>query len=322
MLSVQNIKKNFDTTVAVNDVSFEIRQGEVVGFLGPNGAGKSTTMRILTGFLNADSGTVCIDGMDISQNPVKAKKMIGYLPESAALYQDMEVTDFLGFMGKMRGLCGANLKERLRTVIRQCQLSSVLGKRIHTLSKGYRQRVGLAQALIHDPQILVLDEPTVGLDPNQITEIRELIRDIGRTKTILLSTHILPEVSATCGRVIIINAGKIVAEGTPETLSQNQIKKSLYHVAIRGDVELITARLKDLPGFVSSHIKQGQNNLHQVTLETQVSEDLSETIFDLAVQNQWRLSKLTREHMSLEDVFRDLTREPLPSPPLTLRGGG
>lgn len=321
MLSVQNIKKSFDTTVAVNDVSFEIRQGEVVGFLGPNGAGKSTTMRIITGFLNADSGTVRIGDVELSKNPVKAKKMIGYLPESAALYQDMEVTDFLGFMGKMRGLDGSNLKERLRTVTRQCQLGSALGKRIHTLSKGYRQRVGLAQALIHDPQILVLDEPTVGLDPNQITEIRELIRDIGRTKTILLSTHILPEVSATCGRVIIINAGKIVAEGTPETLSQNQIKKSLYHVAIRGDVELITARLKDLPGFVSSHIKQGQNNLHQVTLETQVSEDLSETIFDLAVQNQWRLSKLTREHMSLEDVFKDLTgTSPQPSPYVKGRG--
>lgn len=308
MLSVKSIKKVFDDTVAVDDVSFEIRQGEVVGFLGPNGAGKSTTMRIITGYLNPDSGTVKIGETDLSNNPVRAKQMIGYLPESAALYQDMEVTDFLIFMGKMRGLKGLRLMDRMRTVVRQCQLSTVLGKTIHTLSKGYRQRVGLAQALIHDPQILVLDEPTVGLDPNQITEIRDLIRDIGKHKTILLSTHILPEVTATCGRVIIINNGRIVAEGSPETLSETQIKKSLYHVAIRGDIHLIESRLKDLPGYLESQIEKSLGDLHHVTVTTKADDDLSETIFELAVQNRWRLARLTRDGMSLEEVFRDLTR--------------
>lgn len=308
MLSVKNIKKTFDDVVAVDDVSFEIRQGEVVGFLGPNGAGKSTTMRIITGFFNTDQGRVIIGNFDMAQNPVAAKKMIGYLPESAALYTDMGVTDMLVFMGRMRGLSGNQLTTRLAAVVRQCQLSQVLGKRIHTLSKGFRQRVGLAQALIHDPEILILDEPTIGLDPNQIREIRDLIREIGKTKTILLSTHILPEVSATCKRVIIINNGKIVAEGTPQTLSENQIKKSLYHVAIRGDIELIEKRLRDLPGFVDSHIEKSQNNLHHVTVTTQAPEDLSESIFDLAVQNQWRLAQLTRDRLSLEEVFRDLTR--------------
>lgn len=308
MLSVKNIKKTFDDVVAVDDLSFEISQGEVVGFLGPNGAGKSTTMRIITGFINADAGQVKIGDFDMAKSPVAAKKMIGYLPESAALYTDMEVTDMLLFMGRMRGLSGQHLNTHLAAVVKQCQLARVLGKRIGTLSKGFRQRVGLAQALIHDPQILILDEPTVGLDPNQIIEIRDLIREIGKSKTILLSTHILPEVSATCRRVIIINNGRIAAEGTPETLSENQIKKSLYHVAIRGNIDLIETRLKDLPGFIDSQIEQSQDNLHHVTLTTKADEDLSETIFELAVKNQWRLAKLTRDRLSLEEVFRDLTK--------------
>ena len=308
MLTVKNIKKTFDGTVAVNDLSFTIQSGEVVGFLGPNGAGKSTTMRIVTGYLKPDHGQVLIGDLDMAKHPAAAKARIGYLPESAAMYNDMEATDFLVFMGQMRGLAGNHLKERLAAVVRQCQIRSVLGKKINTLSKGYRQRVGLAQALIHDPEILVLDEPTVGLDPNQIVEIRDLIRDIGHNKTILLSTHILPEVSSTCKRVIIINNGKIVAEGTPETLSENQIRKSFYHVAIRGDIDLIEKHLRDLPGYLESQIEKSSSDLHHVTVATQTDEDLSETIFELAVKNQWRLAKLTRDRMSLEDVFRDLTK--------------
>lgn len=308
MISVENVSKNFGAIRAVNGVSFKIETGEVVGFLGPNGAGKSTTMRMITGFLPVTEGRVEIGGIDMAANPVAAKAKIGYLPESAALYTDMEVTDFLLFMGRMRGMAAAKLNERLKAVVRQCQLEGVLGRKIATLSKGYRQRVGLAQALLHDPDILILDEPTVGLDPNQIFEIRELIRDIGRHKTILLSTHILQEVSATCQRVIIINAGRVVAEGTPESLTAGDMTQASYRTAIRGAAQPIRDELMKLPGVISVTLSRSEGDLHHFAVSASGAEDLSELIFQMVVANNGSLALLTREKRSLEDVFKQLTK--------------
>lgn len=308
MISVQNVKKSFGPIQAVKGVSFTINQSEVVGFLGPNGAGKSTTMRMITGYLPPNSGHIEIAGLDLAEHTSKAQKHIGYLPESAAIYNDMEVTDFLLFMGRIRGLSQNQLKNRLKAVIEKCQLKKILGRKIQNISKGYRQRVGLAQALLHDPDILILDEPTVGLDPNQILEIRELIKEIGKTKTILLSTHILQEVSATCQRVIILNEGQIAAEGTPEYLTSGEMEQATYLVKVRGPEKTILEELKKLPGFTKAETKSSQQDLHEFVIHSAHQDDLSEEIFHLAVQNQWSLAKLDRVHMTLEDVFKKLTQ--------------
>jgi ABC-2 type transport system ATP-binding protein len=308
MISLQNISKRFASIKAVDDVSFTIERGEVVGFLGPNGAGKSTTMRMITGYLPPSNGKVVIDGADIQEEPVAIKRKIGYLPESAALYTDMEVTDFLRFMARMHGLPETKLVERLKTVVHQCQLQSVLGRKIGDLSKGYRQRVGLAQALIHDPEILILDEPTVGLDPNQMAEIRELIKEIGKSKTILLSTHILSEVVATCQRVIIINEGKIVATGTPQELMAGERNQTTYNVAVRGDLMPIKEELEKLPNFSDLTFHTIQDDLHKFTVSCSDHEDHSEQIFERVVKNNWRLTMLVKEQQTLEDVFKDMTK--------------
>jgi len=308
MISLKGVNKSFGPVQAVTDMNFEINAGEVVGFLGPNGAGKSTTMRMITGFLKPTSGTVTIANLDIGTHPVLAKSKIGYLPESAALYTEMEVTDFLFFMGRMRGLNNKELKERLKVVVAECQLSQVLGRKIAELSKGYRQRVGLAQALLHDPTILILDEPTVGLDPNQIGEIRELIKEIGKKKTILLSTHILSEVSATCQRVLIINNGKIVATGSPETLVNDTSGAAQYKVSVRGVLDEINDHVKKIPHYENHVVSGSDQDKHDVIIRCNSKEDLSEDIFDLAVANKWRLSRLIKEEQSLEDVFKRLTK--------------
>lgn len=309
MIQIENISKSFGSIQAVKNLSFTIDTGEVVGFLGPNGAGKSTTMRMITGFLPPTSGRVLVDNIDVTRQPVAAKSRIGYLPESAAIYVEMEVSDYLSFMGQMRGMASVRLKERLKAVVNQCQLNKVLGRRIGTLSKGYRQRVGLAQALLHDPDILILDEPTVGLDPNQILEIRELIRDIGKTKTILLSTHILQEVSATCQRVIIINDGIIVAQGTPDSLTEGKVEQSQYRVVLRGDASLIRGELARLTGFVEAALIRSEGDVHHFAVLAATTRDLGEEIFHMAVRNNLILSQLVRERQSLEDVFKQLTKQ-------------
>lgn len=223
MISLTSVSKIYGPFRAVDDVSFEINRGEVVGFIGPNGAGKSTTMRMITGFLPPTSGKINVAGVDVLSTPRAAQAKIGYLPESAATYGELEVSEFLEFMGGMRGLSGLYLQDRLRTVIRLCQLGPALGKSIQTLSKGFRQRTCLAQALLHDPEILILDEPTVGLDPNQIIDFRSVLKEIGANKTVLLSTHILSEVEATCQRIIMIHNGRIVAQGSlPELLTAHE----------------------------------------------------------------------------------------------------
>lgn len=308
MISVKNISKNFGSIRAVQNVSFEIQPGEIVGFLGPNGAGKSTTMRMITGFLSPTQGAVEVAGVDVLVDPVAAQKKMGYLPESAALYNDMVVVDFLKFIGAFRGLTSEQLKRRIRIVRDQCQLESVLERKIGELSKGYRQRVGLAQALLHDPDVLILDEPTIGLDPNQIAEIRTLIRDIGKSKTILLSTHILSEVEAVCSRVIIINQGQIVAEGSPEVLMASQAHKAVYHVSVKAERLQVEQNFRALAPQADIQILSATSGVVDVSLVCDGAEDMSEALFDLAVQNNWKLRRLTRESQTLEDVFRQLTQ--------------
>ncbi len=308
MISVQNLHKHFGNIHAVNNVSFEISKGEVVGFLGPNGAGKSTTMRIITGFLAPSSGKVTIDGININKAPVEAKSKIGYLPESTALYPDMVVIDFLFFVGRMRGLKHSQLMDRISDISDKCRLGSVLNRKINVLSKGYKQRVGLAQALLTDPQVLILDEPTIGLDPNQIGEIRDLIKEIGKTKTILLSSHILPEVSSTCQRLLVINNGGLVAEGTPESLSKNSTQYNKYRLGIRGDVKIIHEKISELPHFLNLELVASQSDLHELSLTCTGEQNFSEDIFDMAVNNNWRMTTLIREQVSLEDVFKGLTQ--------------
>lgn len=232
-IELGNVFKKFGNYQAVDNVSFSVATGEVVGFIGPNGAGKSTTMRMITGYLPQTSGSIHVAGIDMGENPRAAQAKIGYLPESAPIYADLEVSAFLEFMGGMHGMKKNLLTERMRTVISQCQLVPVLGKKIGTLSKGYRQRTCLAQALLHDPEILILDEPTVGLDPNQIVDFRAVLKEIGSKKTVLLSTHILSEVEATCQRIILINQGRIVAQGTLTELLTTHSCQTLEEVFIK-----------------------------------------------------------------------------------------
>lgn len=308
MLIVENIHKNFGDFGAVRGLSFSIKKGEVVGFLGPNGAGKTTTLRLLTGFLPASSGRCLIDDIDIAQNPKLAQEKIGYLPESAALYTDMEVTDYLHYVGQLRQMNSEHYRTRLDEVMTTCGLTSVAGKVISSLSKGYRQRVGLAQALLHDPEVLLLDEPTVGLDPNQIAEIRELIKKIGRTKTILLSTHILPEVEQICSRVIIIASGRIVGEGSPQDLTEKTFGHPTYQITFKGDSSRVAEALSTLPGLIKTETQSTEAGLWRgrLTLDAKALRD--DLFFDFAVKHALPLVQLHRETRSLEDVFKQLTR--------------
>jgi len=310
MIEVRNISKHFGSTVAVQNVSFDVARGEVLGFLGPNGAGKSTTMRILTGYIPPSEGSARIAGHDLLEDSLAIRRRIGYLPENAPLYGDMEVVDFLRFVGTIRGIPPGEMRERIARMVKLCGLEKVVGRTIQHLSKGYRQRVGLAQAMIHDPDILILDEPTSGLDPNQIMEIRELIKELGREKTVILSTHILPEVSATCGRVLIVNEGMLVASGSPEELGAGLEGGGLLRVQVRAPSrEVLDEKLRDAE-FVTEHVftKEADGDLHHLTIRGVDARGLGERIFRLVVENGWSLAELRLEGATLEDVFRRITR--------------
>jgi ABC-2 type transport system ATP-binding protein len=308
MIEVDGLSKRFGGIQAVNDVSFEVQQGEVLGFLGPNGAGKSTTMKMITGFLEPDAGTARLDGIDIRERPIAARKCLGYMPEGAPSYQEMTPLGFLGFIAGIRGLSGKEAEKRIAEAAEKTQLQSVLYQPIDTLSRGFKRRVGLAQALLHDPDILILDEPTSGLDPNQIVEIRELIRRIGREKTIILSTHILPEVQVTCDRVLIINRGELVASGTPEELASRGGGGTGVRLEIRGPQEEIEAELRALEGVTSVEWKAADRpEWHRYILKTSNGGLLTEDVFRLAVEKNWVLSELGKEKASLEEVFAALT---------------
>ncbi len=308
MIEVRELTKSYGPTLAVNQVSFDARAGEVVGFIGPNGAGKTTTMRILTCYLTADAGSATVAGYDVLEHAIDVRKNVGYLPESAPLYVDMGVVEYLKFMAEVREIPKSQRKERLRAVIDICGLEGVIQKDIGELSKGYRQRVGLAQSLIHDPPILILDEPTSGLDPSQTIEIRNLIKEIGKEKLVLFSTHILPEVAATCTRILIIHQGELVANGTLEELISQVQSEDKVHITIRGTEEAITTKLKELDGITGVvHVKTDDGVVWYEVTTAQEGYDAAGGLFNAAVQNGWNLVELQQESVDLEDVFLHFT---------------
>jgi ABC-2 type transport system ATP-binding protein len=309
MIQVENLTKDYGPTRAVDRVTFNVRKGEVLGFLGPNGAGKSTTMKMLTCFLAPTAGKAKVAGFDVFDDSLEVRKRIGYLPEDTPIYRDMTVLEFLTFAADVRGMDGERRGSRIKDIGARCGLADVAGKLVGELSKGFRQRVGLAQAMIHDPDILVLDEPTSGLDPNQIVEIRELIKEVGKEKTVILSTHILPEVQATCSRILIISGGKLVADGTPAELRGRE-KATRYRVVVEANgapKDAIKARLGGLSGVVRCEAVVTDDGAHGFAIDGASSADLRKSLFRAAVDNHWTLLELTRESASLEDVFRNLT---------------
>jgi len=320
MIEVRNLCKSFGPTKAVNDISFDVAKGEVVGFLGPNGAGKTTTMRVITCFLSPDSGTAKVGGYDIIKDPLKVRGQIGYLPEGSPLYEDMGVIDYLRFIADIHGMSASDRSRRMQEMVHVCGLKPMIHKLVGELSKGYRQRLGLASAIIHDPDILVLDEPTSGLDPKQNREIRELIKHIGEEKCVILSTHILSEVEVTCDRAIIIDLGRITAEGTIEELGRMARGDDMYHVTLLGDIAKIREHLgnfEDIGAF-----KEGKHNGgYAFELSSKTREDISEKIFDMAVQAGFKLTHLTREEARLEDAFLRLTDLQAGQPRVTVDGG-
>jgi len=305
MISVRDLVKHYGEVKAVNGISFTIRKGEITGLLGPNGAGKTTTLRIITGYLKPTSGIVSIDEFLVDQNPLEIKKRIGYLPESAPLYPDMMVYDFLQFMADIRQIYD---KEKIKDVAIQCGITEVMHKNINELSKGYKQRVGLAQAILHDPEILVLDEPTNGLDPNQIVEIRDLIKELGKEKTVILSTHILQEVEATCNRVIIIDKGAIVADDSTSDLKSAKGKDVRVNCVVSGaSFNAIQCALQKIAGVKNvQHIKDEEQLCH-VQIVTGLDVDVRPQVFNCIKDNGWILYEMNREYRSLEHVFRELT---------------
>jgi ABC-2 type transport system ATP-binding protein len=300
-LQVQHLTKFYGQQKAVNDISFEVSKGEIVGFLGPNGAGKSTTMKIATGFLPPGSGTVVVEGMDVVDHSLNVRKVTGYLPEHNPLYLDMYVHEYLYFVGKVYGLQSVNLKKRIPQLVEQCGLGREQNKKIEQLSKGFRQRVGIAQALIHDPAVLILDEPTSGLDPNQILEIRKLIKDVSANKTVLFSTHILQEVEALCDRVIVINLGEIVADDTVENLMRNQFASAAIIVEFSEEVD--SEMLRSIPGVE----KMDRINQTSFRLEPQAGVDLRAAVFRFAADHSLSLLGLRQLENTLEEIFRHLT---------------
>lgn len=303
---VENLTKKYGLQKAVDNISFTVKTGEVLGFLGPNGAGKTTTMKAITCYLAPNEGDIMVGGYSIRKDPDKVKKYIGYLPEHNPLYEEMGVIDYLKFVGELQGIPKTKLHDQIVRMVKVCGLKGEKHKKISELSKGYQQRVGLAQALIHDPEVLVLDEPTSGLDPNQIVEIRELIRNIGKEKTVILSSHILAEVEATCDRILIINKGKIVADGTSDQLRKQAQGREILKVSIEGgDKNQIFMALNDLGtvAFVDFVSKSG--NSYEVQSRPELSS--RRDIFNLCVQNGWYLTELTPTETKLEDVFRELT---------------
>ena len=312
MISVKNLTKYYGDFQALKGISFEIKSGEIVGILGPNGAGKSTTLRILTCYFNPTSGDAIIDGKSILDEENNVKKIIGYLPESAPLYNDMCVFDYLVYMADIQELERRKLNERLHYVVNVCGLKEVISKPIGELSKGYKQRVGLAGAIIHDPKILILDEPTNGLDPNQIVEIRELIKELGKEKTVLVSTHILSEVEATCSRAIIINKGNIIADDTPENLSLNfgnNDKSSTIKISIKtnDNIESVKEKLLSVSDIYKVEIEDNFINIKELTIYSN-SEEPRDEIYRFIKSTDWIIYEMTRVKENLETVFHTLTK--------------
>jgi ABC-2 type transport system ATP-binding protein len=311
-IAVQNLTKFYGTEKAVDTISFDVKTGEILGFLGPNGAGKTTTMKIITCYMPPTSGSVEVEGFDIAEHSLEVKKKIGYLPELNPLYFDMNAVDYLEYSARLHGLKNAMLRSRLKEMIDVCGIAEVRHKDIGELSKGYRQRVGLAQAMIHDPEVLILDEPTSGLDPNQIVEIRNLIKRLGRAKTVVLSTHILSEVQATCDRIIIINEGMIIADGTLEQLQHDFRGSEKITLELKANVANamtdIYPKFKVLQQVESVEYGGQEGDLHKFSIHTVKGSDIREHIFRQAVAEGWVLLEMSRKATSLEEVFHKLTK--------------
>lgn len=302
---IENLTKKYGVQKAVNNISFEIKTGEVVGFLGPNGAGKSTTMKMITCYMAPSSGDVKLDNLSVLSDPEGVKRKIGYLPENNPLYTDMPIVEYLRFAAEIQGVEKSAIPGRIAEMIEMCGLEVEKHKKINELSKGYRQRVGLAQAMIHDPEVLILDEPTTGLDPNQIIEIRKLIKKLGKEKTVILSSHILSEVEATCDRILIINKGRIVADGSADTLRQASQGQELLTVKIEGENGAVEKGLLELATVEKVSKVEGKEGFLQV--QSKPEQESRKAIFDLCVKNKWYLLEMTGIETRLEDVFRNLT---------------
>jgi ABC-2 type transport system ATP-binding protein len=303
MIEVERLTKNFGPVTAIRDVSFAVAPGEIVGFLGPNGAGKSTTMRILSCFMPATSGTAKVAGFDVFRDSMAVRQRIGYLPENNPLYSEMRVASYLDFVAEVKGVDRTLRRSRVADVMERCGIDDVQHRLIGKLSKGYRQRVGLAQAIVNDPAVLILDEPTIGLDPRQITEIRALIKSLAGDHTVILSTHILPEVSMVCSGVIIINKGAIVAQGPIDTLVEQFFPTARVHVQIAGPYAAVLEGLRRLPGVLDVHDAGRQDGATTFVVESDRGRDVRGEIFQLAAQQKWELRELRRAGMTLEEVF-------------------
>jgi ABC-2 type transport system ATP-binding protein len=308
MIEVSNLTKRYAGRTAVDDISFTVAPGEIVGLLGPNGAGKSTTMRVLSGFLPATSGTVRVAGFDVFHESDEVRRRIGYMPENNPLYLEMRVREYLKFRARLKGLGWKRSRERVATVMEQCGLTDVARRVIGQLSKGYRQRVGLADALVHEPELIILDEPTIGLDPHQIRAVRMMIKSLGGKHTVLISTHILPEVEMMCGRVLIMFNGRVLASDTPENLQRRMAGGSQVIAEIAAPAEALTAAWESLPEVEQFDVSPAEGEFFRCALTPREGSDLRPAIFALACKNGWTLRELTRSHHSLEDIYVQVTK--------------
>ncbi len=310
MIEISHLTKSYGNKKAVDDISFTVNRGEILGFLGPNGAGKSTTMNIITGYISSSSGSVKVDGHDILDEPNEVKKRIGYLPEIPPLYTDMTVEEYLDFVFDLKKIKGTDKKSHIQSVMDTVKIVDVKKRRISNLSKGYKQRVGLAQALLGDPEVLILDEPTVGLDPKQIIEIRNVIKELGKERTVILSSHILPEVSAVCERVIIINKGKLVAEDTPENLSKSFVQNRKMQLRVLGSEQAIRDTLEEMTAvndIVSLGQKEDGAYDFEISIDSSVDEEFNKNLFLSFAQKQLPILMQKEIGASLEDIFIQLT---------------
>ena len=309
MIEVQNLTKRYGPVTAVDDVTFRAEAGEILGFLGPNGAGKTTTMRVITGYMPATDGKVTVAGYDVFDKPIEAKRRTGYLPETPPLYPDMSVREYLTFVAKIKGVPRKDTASRVQQVMKRTWVADMANRHCGKLSKGYRQRVGLAQAILHNPEVLVLDEPTAGLDPKQIIETRQLIRELGGSHTIVLSTHILPEVSQTCQRVVIINKGKVVAVDTPDNLTARLRGSETMYLQVAAPLDALTSALTAIPGVTRAAATPGRGELLDVEVDSEKGVDVRRDLATTIVNRGWGLLELRPMRMSLEDIFLSLTTE-------------
>lgn len=315
MISVENLTKRYASKTAIEGMSFQVEKGEILGFLGPNGAGKTTTMRIITGYMPSTDGTVKVDGYDVADQPLEVRRRIGYLPENPPLYPEMTVKSYLQFVAKLKGASGPKVQDEVTRAMDKVNITDVQDRIIAKLSKGYKQRVGIAQALLNDPPVLILDEPTIGLDPKQIHEVRELVKSLAGNHTVVLSTHILPEVEQTCHRVIIIDRGRIVAVDTPQNLRSQIQRVARVFIEVEGPSDEVLATMKGLSGVADARIVNQTDGRSSIHVDGESGRDIRTEVARTVVNKGWGLLALQAENMSLEDIFIKLTTAEETTPP-------